>query len=136
MPSRRRRAFAPASEGLTSAFLHDALQEALRTHQPFDLELPWVLPSGMRKWLHTVGQVQMVDGEPVRVFGIVKDITEEKEARSRIWHMANHDALTGLPNRRFFQEKLEAAYAQEGSVSRAPDDRPRSFQGGQRHSGP
>ena len=80
-------------------------------HQPFDVELPWVLPSGVRKWLHTMGQVQMVDGEPVRVFGIVKDITEEKEARSRIWHMANHDALTGLPNRRYFQEKLEAPSA-------------------------
>jgi diguanylate cyclase (GGDEF)-like protein/PAS domain S-box-containing protein len=104
-------------EALSSTFLQDAVDEALRTGQPFELELAWPLPNGASKWLHTVGQVESIGDRPVRVFGIVKDITEEKEARSHIWHMANHDALTGLPNRRHFQRRLEDAAAVEGAVN-------------------
>jgi diguanylate cyclase (GGDEF)-like protein/PAS domain S-box-containing protein len=105
------------NDSLSSAFLQEAVDEALRTGQPFDLELAWPLPNGSSKWLHTVGQVEIVGDKPVRVFGIVKDITEEKEARSRIWHMANHDALTALPNRRHFQSRLDEAAAVEGAVN-------------------
>ena len=34
------------------------------------------------------------------------DITEKKEAEQLIWFQANFDSLTGLPNRRMFQNKL------------------------------
>lgn len=34
------------------------------------------------------------------------DITEKKGAEQMIWQQANFDALTGLPNRRMFQERL------------------------------
>jgi diguanylate cyclase (GGDEF)-like protein len=39
----------------------------------------------------------------------LEDITEEKRAEERIVHVAHHDALTGLPNRILFAEKLEQA---------------------------
>ncbi|MBA3519024.1 MAG: diguanylate cyclase, partial [Rhizobiales bacterium] len=100
-----------------AAFLREPLETALRSREPFDLELPWLLPSGMRKWLHAVGQVQIVDCAPARIFGIVKDITEEKEARSRMWRLANHDALTSLPNRRCFGERLETLLAEGGAAA-------------------
>ncbi|MBA3519993.1 MAG: EAL domain-containing protein, partial [Rhizobiales bacterium] len=99
-----------------AAFLREPLETALRSREPFDLELPWLLPSGTRKWLHAVGQVQIVDCAPARIFGIVKDITEEREARSRMWRLANHDALTGLPNRRCFGARLEALLAESGGA--------------------
>ncbi|MBU9723705.1 MULTISPECIES: EAL and GGDEF domain-containing protein [Bacillaceae] len=35
------------------------------------------------------------------------DVTEMRQAQQKIHHMAYHDHLTGLPNRRFFEEKLE-----------------------------
>jgi diguanylate cyclase (GGDEF)-like protein/PAS domain S-box-containing protein len=38
-----------------------------------------------------------------------KDITERRRAEAKISHMARHDALTGLPNRVLFQERLEQA---------------------------
>ena len=38
-----------------------------------------------------------------------EDITERCEAEARIAHMAHHDALTGLPNRAMFQDRLEQA---------------------------
>ncbi|MBO8172350.1 MAG: EAL domain-containing protein [Bacillaceae bacterium] len=38
-----------------------------------------------------------------------KDVTESKKAQETIRHMAYHDALTGLPNRRMFLELLTSA---------------------------
>ena len=39
------------------------------------------------------------------------DITDRKEAEQRLRHMAQHDALTSLPNRTLFDEHLSAALA-------------------------
>jgi diguanylate cyclase (GGDEF)-like protein/PAS domain S-box-containing protein len=49
------------------------------------------------------------------VSGIVfnyKDITEQKNAQQKIHHLAYHDDLTGLPNRRFLLEKLSNMIAE------------------------
>ncbi|MDO9713701.1 bifunctional diguanylate cyclase/phosphodiesterase [Paracraurococcus lichenis] len=51
------------------------------------------------------------DGVPVSVVGVVIDVTERREAEARIAHIAHHDALTGLPNRTLFRERLEEALA-------------------------
>jgi diguanylate cyclase (GGDEF)-like protein len=47
----------------------------------------------------------------------IVDVTERKQAEARIAFMAHHDALTGLPNRVMFNERLAAALAKV-----APDD--------------
>ena len=39
----------------------------------------------------------------------VEDVTERRRAEARITHMAHHDALTGLPNRVRFHERLSEA---------------------------
>lgn len=39
----------------------------------------------------------------------VRDIRAEKSARERMAHLANHDALTGLPNLRLFRTELHQA---------------------------
>ena len=41
----------------------------------------------------------------------IVDVTERKQAEARIAHMAHHDALTGLPNRVLFHERLADALA-------------------------
>jgi diguanylate cyclase (GGDEF)-like protein/PAS domain S-box-containing protein len=51
-----------------------------------------------------------VDGTKV-VLGMVQDITERKEAEVKIRKMAYHDALTGLPNRVLFVDRLHLAMA-------------------------
>jgi diguanylate cyclase (GGDEF)-like protein/PAS domain S-box-containing protein len=42
----------------------------------------------------------------------IVDVTERKQAEARIAYMAQHDALTGLPNRVLFRERLDDALAQ------------------------
>ncbi|MGH6868831.1 MAG: diguanylate cyclase domain-containing protein, partial [Methylocella sp.] len=47
-------------------------------------------------------------GRPAQLVAIV-DVTAKRQAEARIAHMAHHDALTGLPNRVLFHERLDEA---------------------------
>jgi diguanylate cyclase (GGDEF)-like protein/PAS domain S-box-containing protein len=42
------------------------------------------------------------------MLGLFRDITERKQVEELIQHRAHHDALTGLPNRALFADRLEA----------------------------
>ena len=56
------------------------------------------------------GRMIAVVRQPIEAGGLVitfEDITERHEAALQLSHMANHDALTGLPNRVQMRERLE-----------------------------
>src|SRR5207248_6067213 len=44
-----------------------------------------------------------------------EDVTEQQRTQSQIAFMARHDALTRLPNRSLFGERIERAVAEAGS---------------------
>ncbi len=69
-------------------------------------EGPNLVPQLRAEWLHW--QVVGVEGG---VVAIVRDITERKRAEERIFHMAHHDTLTGLPNRSLICDRLEQSLA-------------------------
>jgi diguanylate cyclase (GGDEF)-like protein len=58
--------------------------------------------------LIAVGHRPMADGGWVSTH---EDVTERRRSEDRIAYLARHDTLTGLPNRMFFREFMEAALA-------------------------
>jgi diguanylate cyclase (GGDEF)-like protein/PAS domain S-box-containing protein len=75
-----------------------------------------------KRYLHRDGHVVWVQltaallrdthGVPQCFDAQVEDITERKRDRERIRQLAYYDALTGLPNRRLFKERLDQALLQ------------------------
>lgn len=61
------------------------------------------------KWILARGKVLEWDagGLPKRMVGTHTDISTQKETEELIWQQANFDALTGLPNRRMFFDRLK-----------------------------
>jgi diguanylate cyclase (GGDEF)-like protein len=51
-------------------------------------------------------------GTITHYIAIFSDITHRKEDEERIWRQANYDALTGLPNRSLFMDRLQQAVRQ------------------------
>ncbi|WDY60025.1 putative bifunctional diguanylate cyclase/phosphodiesterase [Pseudomonas sp. PSKL.D1] len=49
------------------------------------------------------------EGQADYLLFVAEDATEELAAHAQIHHMAHHDALTGLPNRTLFNERLKQA---------------------------
>jgi len=52
-----------------------------------------------------------VDGKVAGQIGVLLDITERKMAEDKIKYLAFYDHLTGLPNRRLFNDRLQQAMA-------------------------
>ncbi|BFT76115.1 EAL domain-containing protein [Paenibacillus sp. P36] len=61
---------------------------------------------GHRVELSVINAPVILDGQVVGSYIIAKDITEEKQSKEKIQHLAFHDELTGMPNRRMFNEVL------------------------------
>jgi len=77
--------------------------------------------TGDWKWVHGRGKItkRHKDGSPIRISGTIHDITEHKLAEEKLAYFAIHDQLTGLLNRRSFEEMLNRtiARAKRGAVS-------------------
>lgn len=81
----------------------------------------WVAKGGVEPTLHVyererpngvvleIRTVPLPDGGAVRTY---TDITARKQAERKAAHMARHDALTDLPNRTLFRERLDQEIAQ------------------------
>ncbi|WP_433861553.1 EAL domain-containing protein [Pseudomonas thivervalensis] len=58
------------------------------------------------------------DGRPLQALGTVQDISELKAYQQRMHRLAFYDALTELPNRELFKERLQHALGQVGHTDR------------------
>jgi diguanylate cyclase (GGDEF)-like protein/PAS domain S-box-containing protein len=64
---------------------------------------------GRAAWLRISVSVIESEGKPANFFALLEDITEQMESRNQIEFDASHDALTGLLNRRAFENQLAGA---------------------------
>jgi diguanylate cyclase (GGDEF)-like protein/PAS domain S-box-containing protein len=84
-------------------------QEIIRSGQPLiNREEPLMDQlTGRKGWLSTTKvPLRNSEGKIVGIVGIGQDITERKRVEEELAYMATHDALTGLPNRWLFNDRL------------------------------
>ncbi|MEU6282824.1 EAL domain-containing protein [Streptomyces sp. NPDC047028] len=88
--------------------LYDELVRGEREH--FHMEKAFNRPDGTVLWTNlTVSLLRDADGEPQYQLALMEDTTERRLLNLRLRYEATHDALTGLPNRTLFFERLEKA---------------------------
>jgi diguanylate cyclase (GGDEF)-like protein len=85
--------------------------EIIRTAKPVFNQLHHEVWSDGREAWNVSMKMPLLDasGKVIGTYGIAHDITEHKKAEALIWHQANFDALTGLPNRRMVRDRWEQA---------------------------
>ena len=90
----------------TAARFREQFHEVLRG-RPVRFEAAFRPARGQPRWVEiNMSRVRLETGE--LVIGILRDITERKQLYTALQHHASHDDLTGLPNRREFQQRLHA----------------------------
>ncbi|WP_055543217.1 putative bifunctional diguanylate cyclase/phosphodiesterase, partial [Streptomyces neyagawaensis] len=90
--------------------LYEELVRAEREH--YHTEKAFYRPDGTVLWTNlTVSLLRDADGNPQYQLALMEDTTERRLLNLRLRYEATHDALTGLPNRTLFFERLEKALA-------------------------
>jgi len=87
---------------------HETVDQLLAEREQRHREKGW----GPHQYEFNDGRVVSCNYSPTsdgRCVATYEDVTERRQAEAKIIHMARHDALTNLPNRVLFQDKMEQA---------------------------
>lgn len=95
---------------LDREMLRGKIAQAVARDERFRVEHRVQAPDGTLAFVQLRGEPSAPGRRRGRWYsGTLQDVTEQVRSQVRIRQLAMHDALTGLPNRRFFEEQLERA---------------------------
>lgn len=87
----------------------DPVQKALKTGEPNKVSdyVAMTSKNGTKYLIeNSASPIKNVDGEIIGAILVFRDVTDEQLHRKQIEYLSFHDALTGLYNRRFFEEEI------------------------------
>jgi diguanylate cyclase (GGDEF)-like protein/PAS domain S-box-containing protein len=90
------------------------IQQILATNQ-VSSQLQFQIRTRSDHYLHietTMNPILDLSGNVASLVLVMRDITERKKSEQMIHHLAYHDTLTDLPNRRLFMERLRKEVSQ------------------------
>ncbi|MEF8792857.1 EAL domain-containing protein [Thiohalorhabdus sp.] len=87
--------------------VNQALEKAIAGDTDLDMEFRLMMGSGERTLYSRARLERDSLGRPMRLVGMMQDITPLKETEARLDYLAYHDTLTELPNRLHLQGWLE-----------------------------
>ncbi|GAB4060492.1 diguanylate cyclase domain-containing protein [Uliginosibacterium sediminicola] len=106
--------FTPASARQLKESIQRGI-EAVRQGKPFPTfrgEVEARCKDGSTVWADiNTSAIRNHAGDVIGILGVARDISMRREAEARMRHMAQHDQLTGLPNRNLFSDRLGQAIA-------------------------
>lgn len=83
------------------------IESAISEQRSYNIEHRIVRRDGFVRYVQEQGEFMMSAGTtPLKMIGTIVDVTDRKQAEEILAHLAQHDALTGLPNRALLHERL------------------------------
>ncbi|UHC18119.1 EAL domain-containing protein [Methylobacterium currus] len=102
----------PEDAGVLAEMLAQVSALAAGDRGPAVREMRLPRADGSPMWARVSAVRLHLPPDPVSTLLQVEDITARREAERQIAHMARHDALTDLPNRTLFRDRLDALLRQ------------------------
>jgi predicted signal transduction protein with EAL and GGDEF domain/CheY-like chemotaxis protein len=88
------------------------LSEVVAHNAVLATDVSVTLYDGRARIIHVEAEAEFDHGHGIGYTGVFQDVTDRRVAEDRIRHLANFDALTGLPNRRQLIWRIERALEQ------------------------